>query len=139
MKSVKGIESAHDLPSQFDVRHLVFADRDKVGVVDHDVGGLKERVPQEAVGIQVLVLELFDLLLVGRYALEPTERRHHREQQVQLSVLQHPGLHEHYAFLGAQPVRHTDGRPIAHTACHHQPDYRVVTGHTATDHDTAKR
>src|SRR2546425_7249891 len=27
-----------------------------------------------------LVLELFDLLLVGRYALEPTERRHHRER-----------------------------------------------------------
>ena len=72
------------------MRHLVFADWDKVGVVDHDVGGLKERVPQEAVGTQVLVLELFDLFLVGRHALEPTERRHHREQQVQLSVLQHP-------------------------------------------------
>ena len=57
---------------------------------------------------QVALGELLDLLLVGRHALEPRNRRDHLQQQVQLGVLGHHRLHEDRAPLGvdagADPV-----------------------------------
>ena len=42
--------------------------------------------------MQVLVLDVFQGLFVRRHALEPTERRHHGQQQMQLGVFGHEGL-----------------------------------------------
>ena len=69
------IESADDFAREFDVRGLVFADRhEQVAVrfaVHDDVGGLEERIAEEAVGAEVAVFEIFDLFFVGGDAFEP--------------------------------------------------------------------
>ena len=40
------------------MRGLVLTHRDEVRPVDDDVGGLQQRIAEEAVGVEVLVLEL---------------------------------------------------------------------------------
>jgi hypothetical protein len=45
------------------------------------------------------------LLLVGRHPLEPAQRADHRQQQVQLGVLRHLGLHEQRRGAGADTRR----------------------------------
>ncbi len=65
---------------------LVFPDRDEVRAVDDDVGGLQHGIAEESVGVEVLVDELLLLLLERRHALEPGDRRDHREKQVELGV-----------------------------------------------------
>ena len=106
--AVEPVEAAHDLARQLQVRHLVIAHRHRVGVVDHDVRGLQQRVAEEAVGGEIAVGDLLLLLLVGRDALEPRRRRDHRQQQVQLGVLRHHRLDEQRALLridaGGDPV-----------------------------------
>ena len=92
--AVQVVEAAHDLPRDLDVGRLVLAHRDRVGLVDDDVGGLQQRVAEEAVGREVLPLDVLLLLLVGRDALQPGHRHDHREQQVQLRVLRHQALDE---------------------------------------------
>ena len=96
------VEAPHDLAAEFHVRHLVGAHRHPVGLVDDDVGGLQQRVAEEAVGAEVAVLELLLLLLERRHALQPGERREHGQQQVQLGVLRHLRLDEQHAFLGVE-------------------------------------
>ena len=53
--AVEVVEAAHDLAGQLDVRRLVLAHRHRVGLVDDDVGGLQQRVAEEAVGREVLL------------------------------------------------------------------------------------
>ena len=48
--------------------------------------------------LQIPVLQIFELLFVGRHALEPAERRDHREQQMQFGVLRHGRLDEQRGF-----------------------------------------
>ena len=107
-RPIEVVEAAHHLARQLEVRHLVVAHRHEVGVVDDDVGGLQQRVAEEADARQVALGELLDLLLVGRHALQPRNRRDHLQQQVQLGVLGHHRLHEDRAPLGvdagANPV-----------------------------------
>jgi len=50
------VEAASDFARQFDVRNLVLADRHETGLVHEDIGALQQRVTEEAVGRQVLVL-----------------------------------------------------------------------------------
>ena len=50
--AVEGVEAAGDLAGELDVGDLVLADGDEVGLVEEDVGGLEERVAEEAVGVQ---------------------------------------------------------------------------------------
>ena len=69
------------------MRDLVGADGDEVGLVDQDVGGLEERIAEEAVGVQVLLGELGLLVFVGGHALEPAEGREHAEEQREFGVL----------------------------------------------------
>ena len=45
------------------------------------------------------------LVLVARHALEPAERRDHRQQQVQLGVLGHLRLHEQRGHARIEPGR----------------------------------
>ena len=84
---VEGVEAAGDLAGELDVGDLVGADGDEVGLVEEDVGGLEERVAEEAVGGEVLFAELLLLVLVGGDALEPAERGEHAEEQEELGVL----------------------------------------------------
>ena len=91
---VEMIEAPRGLARQLHVRHLVLADRHEGGAVHQDVGALQQRVAEEAVGGQILLLELLLLVLVARHALEPAERGDHRQQQVQLGVLGHVRLDE---------------------------------------------
>ena len=79
-------------------------------VVHRDVGGLQQRIAEEPDRRQILVLQVLLLLLVGRHALEPRHRHHHRQQQIELGVLGHQRLDEERALLriepGADPVGH---------------------------------
>ena len=83
------VEAPRDLAGELDMRHLVLADRHLVGVVDEDVRALQQRVAEEPVGGQVALAQLLLLVLVARHALQPAERRHHGQQQVQLGMLGH--------------------------------------------------
>ena len=76
------------------MRDLVLAHRHVRRPVDQDVGALQQRIAEEAVRREVFFLELLLLILVGRHALQPAERRDHRQQQVQLGVLGHARLDE---------------------------------------------
>ena len=102
------VEAARDLARDLDVRDLVLADRHVLGPVHQDVRALQQRIAEKAVGAEVLVLELLDLVLVGRHALEPGDRRDHGKDQVQFRVLRHARLHEDRAGArieaGRQPV-----------------------------------
>ena len=108
LAAVDEIEAARDLARDLDVRDLVLADGHVHRPVQQDVGALQQRVAEEAVGREVLLLQLLLLVLVGRHALEPAERRDHRQQQVQLGVLGHPRLDEQRRHgriePGGQPV-----------------------------------
>jgi len=85
---VKRIEAAGDLAGELDVGHLIGADGHEVGLVEQDVGGLQERVAEEAVGGEVLLAQLLLLVLVAGDSLQPTERREHAEEGVEAVVLQ---------------------------------------------------
>ena len=111
---VEVVEAPGDLAGELHVRDLVLADRDETGLVDQDVGGLQERIAEEAVGREVAVLEPFLLLLVGGDTLQPTERGEHGQQEVQLGVLRHPGLHEHPREAGVD----ARGEPVDHHLPH---------------------
>jgi hypothetical protein len=79
-------------------------------LVDQDVGRLQQRVAEEAVGREVAVLELLHLVLVGRHALEPAERRAHRQQREQLGVLGQAALDEDGRVVGVD----AGGEPVDH-------------------------
>jgi hypothetical protein len=114
LAAVHVVEAAGQFAGELDVRNLVLAHRHLVGAVDQDIGAHQQRIAEEAVGGQILVGQLFLLVLVGRHALQPAERRHHRHQQVQLGVLGHLGLDEQRRLVGIdtgrQPVDHVHRR-----------------------------
>ena len=76
------------------MRHLVLAHGHIGRAIDEDVRALQQRIAQEAVGREILLLQLLLLILVAGHALQPTQRRDHRQQQVQLGVLRHVRLDE---------------------------------------------
>src|SRR6185369_1042498 len=94
--AVTAVERPHDLAAQLEVGGLVLADRDAVGAVDDDVGGLQDRVGEQRV-VDVVGLLLL-LLLVGRRPLDPADRRDGREQPGQLRVLGAVALDEERAL-----------------------------------------
>ena len=106
--AIEVVEAAGNFARHLDVRHLVFAHRNEAGAVDQDVSGLQQRVAEEAVGGEILLLELLDLVLVRRHAFEPTQRCAHRKQQEQLGVLGHTALDEQRGLrridAGSEPV-----------------------------------
>ena len=100
---IEGVEPANNLTGNFYVGDLVFADGDEKCVawfaIHDDVGGLQARVAEEAVGVEIFVGDVFKRFFVGGDALEPTERRDHREEQVQLGVFRDKRLLEEDRFL----------------------------------------
>ena len=107
--AVELVEPAGDLPGELHVRLLVLADRHHGGVVHEDVGRLQHGIPEEPVGVEVLLLQFLDQLLVGRNALQPAERHDHREQQMEFGVLGHLGLDEERAALRIESDREPVG------------------------------
>src|SRR4051812_44680807 len=73
-----------------------------------DVGGLQQRIPEEAVGAEIFVLDVVALLFVGWHALKPAKRRDHGEQQEQLGVLRYVRLDEECRLLGIE----SGGEPV---------------------------
>ena len=121
LAAVEVVEPARDLARDLDVRRLVDADGHVRRLVDQDVGGLQERIAEEAVGREVAVLEALHLVLVGRHALEPAERRSHRQQREQLGVLGQAALDEERDLVrveaGGEPVGdHVVDRALDHLA-----------------------
>jgi hypothetical protein len=104
LAAVEMVEAARQLTRKLDVRHLILAHRHLVGAVDQDVGRLQQRIAEKTVGRQILVLQLFLLILVGRHALQPAERRHHRQQQMQFGMLGHLRLDEQRRPAGSTPA-----------------------------------
>ncbi len=76
---VQEIKAPGDLAGELEVRDLVDADGDERRVVHQDVGRLEDRIAEEAVRLEVAGGLLPELLLVGRVALEPRQRRDHGE------------------------------------------------------------
>jgi len=108
LAAIQMVEAARGLARQLDVRHLVLTDRHVRGTVHEYVRALQQRVTEEPVGGEILLFQLFLLVLVARHALEPAERRDHREQQVQLGVLGNVRLHEERGNAGIQ----AGGQPV---------------------------
>src|SRR5664279_1642154 len=99
------VEPPRNFARQLHVWHLIFTDGDEVRLVQQDVGRLQQWISEKAIGAEVLVPEVLALLLVAGHALQPSQRRDHAEQQVQLGVLQHVRLDEQRAALGIEPGR----------------------------------
>jgi hypothetical protein len=104
----EAVEAAHRFARQLQVRDLVGADRDEARVVDRHVGGLEQRIAEEAEGREVFVLQALLLLLVGRDPFQPGHRHHHRQQQEELGMLGHQRLDEEGALLGIE----AGGNPV---------------------------
>jgi len=69
LEAIKKIEAADEFATEFDVGDLVFTYRDKQAPaclrIHDDVGGLQGGVAEEAVGVEVFVFDLVELLFVG--------------------------------------------------------------------------
>jgi hypothetical protein len=102
------VEAARHFTRHLDVRRLVLADRHVGGLVNQDVGRLQQRVAEQAVGRRFAVL--LELVLVAGDALQPAQRRAHRQQREQLGMLGQAALDEQRGLLGVdargQPVHH---------------------------------
>ena len=87
------------------MRHLVVAHGNEPAVVHGHVSRLQQRIAEEAKRGKVLLDELLPLLLVRRHTLQPWNRNHHREQQVQLGMLRNERLDEDRAAIGIDATR----------------------------------
>ena len=110
LAAVEVVEAPRHFPGQLHMGHLVGAHRHLAGPVDQDVRRLQQRVAEKAVGAQVFLAQFFLLVLVGRYPFQPGQRRHHRQQQMQLGVLGHLALDEQRGGPGVHP----GGQPVDH-------------------------
>ena len=99
------VEAPNRFARQLQMRHLIVADRYESRVVNRHVRGLQQRVTEKPDRRQVLVLQVFLLFLVGRHALEPRHRDHHRQQQIQFRVFGHERLDEDRALLRVESRR----------------------------------
>ena len=76
--AVEMVKATCHFTGQFDMRHLIFTDRDMLGVIHQNIGRLQQRIAQETIGRQIFMRQLFLLVLVGRHTLQPAQWRHHR-------------------------------------------------------------
>src|SRR5581483_4134301 len=85
------IPPTRDLARELEVLDLVFTDRNRVGVIQENVGGLQNRVVQDA-GEDVLLPR--GLVLVLRLPFELADRGDRVEYPRQLGMFRHRRLHE---------------------------------------------
>ncbi len=85
--AVQMVETATDFPRHLKVRHLILANRHPARPVHDDIRRLQHRIAEKAVGAEILVRKLLQLLLVSGAAFQPAHRGKHGEQKVQLCML----------------------------------------------------
>ena len=105
VSGVEAVKPPRNFAGQFHVRHLIFADRNDVRLVDQNIRRLQHGITKKTVGVQIFFLDVFLLLFVGRDALQPAQRSDHRKQQVQFGMRRHVRLDEHHALCGIEPGR----------------------------------
>ena len=101
---------------------LILTDRDKVGLVQENVGGLQDRVSEEPKGRQISIGDLLLFLFIGRVTLQPRNGRDHREEQMQDGMIGIGGLDEDRGFIGVDA--HCE--PVDEHLMHKFPDARCV-------------
>ena len=92
--AVQMVEATSHFACYLDVRDLIGTHWYLACAINQNVCALQQGVPKEAIGRQVLILEFFLLIFVGWHALQPADRRHHRQQQVQFGMLGHLRLNK---------------------------------------------
>src|SRR2546426_8484710 len=94
-----GIPAARNFAHQLEMLNLILTYRDKASFIQQNVSRLQYGVGQQPHGDALLALRLVLELCL---ALELAERRHRREQPVELGVFGDMRLHEHDALLRVQ-------------------------------------
>ncbi len=102
---VEAVEAADDLPGQLEMRDLVLPHGNMGGTVEDDVGGLEDRVAEEAVLGQIAVFDLGHLVLIGGVSQKPGHRGHHAQEKIELGVGLHVRLLEENALLRGEAGR----------------------------------
>src|SRR5262249_9483489 len=90
------IEATRDFARKLDVGNLILAYRHLARAIDKHIRALQQWIPEKAVSREVLLGEFQLLILVCRDAFQPTDRRDHGKQEVQLRVLRYAGLDKQY-------------------------------------------
>ena len=105
-EAVESVEAADEFARELNVGDLVFANRDDEALsgvgIDDDVGGLQRGIAEEAVGVEVPVLDIVEGFLVGGNALEPAERRDHGEKEMEFGVFGNERLLEDDGLRGVE-------------------------------------
>ncbi len=96
------------------MRNLVGAHRYLAGAINQDIGTLQQRIAQKPVGLQISITQFFLLILVTGDTLQPAQRGHHGQQQMQLGMFRDPRLDKDRGGAGIdtgrKPVNdHTEG------------------------------
>src|SRR5262245_59777865 len=94
------IESSSDFASELDVCNLVIPNRDRIRFVKKDVRRLKQRIAEEAVGIEIVLFDLGHLFFVRRYSLQPRQRNDHRKQKMQFGMFDDVRLNKNGRSFG---------------------------------------
>ena len=107
----QGVESAHYFSREFYVGDLVLAHGHRIGLVEDDVGGLKNRIAYQAVIHSFLSLvHLAHLVFEGWHTGQPAQGGDHAEQGVEGHDLRDVGLDEDNTLFwvnpGGEPVQH---------------------------------
>ena len=114
---IEKVESPRDFTGNFHVCNLICADRHVERgtgcAVKQDIRGLQQRIAEEAEHCEIFFLQILNLVLVRRDALQPAERCHHSQQAKQLTMLFDMALHEDGALLRVEPGRQPVERNIA--------------------------
>ena len=71
LATIDMIKSSGGFPRKLNMSNLVGTHRHVTRSVDENVGGLQQGVTEEAIGGQILLLQLVLLILVARDALQP--------------------------------------------------------------------
>ena len=71
------IKAPGDFSGQFDVRHLILADRHMGGFVDQNIGALQYRITEKPVSRQIALFKLFLLIFVAGHPLQPPQGSDH--------------------------------------------------------------
>ena len=100
--AVDPVESLSNVAGDFQVLLLVLTNGNQVGIIEQDVCCLEDGIGEKPVlGGQALL----DLVLIAHAFLQPTHRRHAREQPRQLGRLLDIRLNEQRGLLGVEAER----------------------------------
>src|SRR5258707_12321853 len=113
IEAIMKIKFADEFAGEFDVGDLVFPYGDEQPFawlrVHYDVGGLQRRIAEEAVGVEVFVFDLVELLVVGGDEFEPAEGGDHAEEEMEFGRFGGLGLEKDCGFGGGEGGREEMG------------------------------